>query len=215
MSAGLVPNRALFAYRIALRRFKRPPRITGELRDWSAEFTLPDLSRLDGETNFAEVFAGWDAAALYFAVRVRGKHDDPVCDHEQFWTADGFRVWVDTRDNKGIHRGNRFCRQFCLFPDDFTVRICGVPRATEDPPAANAADIRVAGRRLADGWAAELALPASVLPGFDPFEQPRLGLTYNVRDSEHAEQFLTLGDPFPFWFDPSVWATAELCDSGG
>lgn len=214
MRSGLVPNRALFAFKIALRRFGKPPRITGELRDWTDAFRLPDLSRLDGGANFAEVFAGWDDAGLYLAVRVRGKRMPPACDHEQFWQADGFRVWVDTRDNKAAHRAGRFCRQFCLFPDDFTVRVAAVPRAAEEPPPANPADIRAAGRRLADGWAAELALPASVLPGFDPVEQPRIGLYYNLRDAELGEQVLTLGEPFPFWFDPSVWATAELAPPG-
>ena len=60
------------------------------------------------------------------------------------------------------------------------------------------------GYRL-EGW-----LPASVLHGFDPESQSRLGFYYALRDSEFGEQFLSVGQDFPYAIDPSLWSTLEL-----
>ena len=210
MSEGLVPNRALFAFRIGVKRFARPPCLTGDLRDWSDEHRLPDLSGLDGRSGHAEVCMGWDQAALYFAVSVTGKRRPIACDHERFWTGDGFRVWLDTRDTHNVHRASRFCRQFCFLPDDFTGRQAAVPRAKEDAPLCDPGELTVVGKRKAGGYTMEIALPASALGGFDPEEHPRIGFYYYLRDAELGDQFLTLGGQFPFWMDPSVWASAEL-----
>jgi hypothetical protein len=49
-----------------------------------------------------------------------------------------------------------------------------------------------------------------VLHGFDPEQNPRLGVFWSVRDQERGEQTLSIGPEFPFWEDPSLWSVLEL-----
>jgi hypothetical protein len=60
------------------------------------------------------------------------------------------------------------------------------------------------------GYLLEAWLPSSVLNGYDPEAQPRLGFYYALRDAELGEQFLSIGADFPFAIDPSLWSTLEL-----
>lgn len=210
MSDVLIPNRAMFNFRIAVRKFAKPPKLTGDLKDWGEEYRLPDLSGLDRKEGHSDVYMGWDESALYFAVSVRGKKRPPECDRTHFWTGDGFRVWIDTREARDIHRATRFCHQFCFFPDDFTGRQAAVPRAKDDAPVCEPSALTVAGKKRAGGWDMELALSAAVLNGYDPAEHPRIGFYYYLKDAELGDQYLTLGGVFPYYTDPSIWATAEL-----
>ncbi len=83
-------------------------------------------------------------------------------------------------------------------------------RAREEAPRANIAELRLAASVSKTGYILEAWLPASVLYGFDPEVQPRLGFYYALRDSELGEQFLSVGPEFPFAVDPSLWSTLEL-----
>jgi hypothetical protein len=208
--AALVPNRVMFNFRLSVRRFAKPPRIDGKLADWTDTHRLPDLSGLEDRESHADVYMGWDEFALYFAVVMREKWEEPVCDRERYWTRDGFRIWIDTRDTRDIHRASKYCRQFCFFPDDFTGRQMAVPNAKEDAPIAEPSAFKVAGKRRRDGWQMEVALPASVLGGYDPVEHPRIGFCYYLKDMEVGDQWLTLGGVFPYYQDPSVWASVDL-----
>ena len=62
----------------------------------------------------------------------------------------------------------------------------------------------------AGGYRIEAFLPAAVLNGFDPEQNPRLGVYYAVRDMELGEQVLSVGSDFPFSEDPSLWGVLEL-----
>src|SRR5437588_149367 len=62
----------------------------------------------------------------------------------------------------------------------------------------------------AGGYLLEAYLPAAVLNGFDPEQNPRLGFFYAVRDRERGEQTLGLGSDFPYAEDPSLWGVLEL-----
>ncbi len=64
--------------------------------------------------------------------------------------------------------------------------------------------------RTAHGYIVEAFLPATVLNGFDPEQNPRLGFYYVVKDTELGEQVLSVGADFPYWEDPSLWSVLEL-----
>jgi len=53
-------------------------------------------------------------------------------------------------------------------------------------------------------------LPAEVLTGFDPAENPRLGFFYWLKDTELGSQSLTASRDFPVAEDPSLWSVLEL-----
>ncbi|MGB9626961.1 MAG: hypothetical protein ACPMAQ_19070, partial [Phycisphaerae bacterium] len=84
--SALIPNRQLFRYEIPLRRRRQPPRIDGDLRDWSDEFLVPPLGKLDGQQPFAPVYLAWDDNGLYVACCVTGKRRSLHCEPEEFWT---------------------------------------------------------------------------------------------------------------------------------
>ena len=60
------------------------------------------------------------------------------------------------------------------------------------------------------GYRLEAFLPAAVLHGFDPEQNPRLGIYCAVRDQELGEQSLSVGGDFPCAEDPSLWSVLEL-----
>lgn len=74
----------------------------------------------------------------------------------------------------------------------------------------NIAEIRLWSAVTKTGYCLESWLPASVLHGYDPEAQPRLGFYFALRDAELGEQFLSVGADFPFAIDPSLWSTLEL-----
>ena len=49
-----------------------------------------------------------------------------------------------------------------------------------------------------------------MLHGFDPEQNPRLGIYYAVRDTELGEQVLSVGSDFPYAEDPTLWSVLEL-----
>jgi cell division protein FtsI/penicillin-binding protein 2 len=60
------------------------------------------------------------------------------------------------------------------------------------------------------GYSLTAHLPAGVLNGFDPAENPRIGLLVMVEDGELGQQSLTVGDELNWWIDPSMWPVGEL-----
>ena len=85
-----------------------------------------------------------------------------------------------------------------------------IPRALQDAPLAAPAEVPFRCERIKNGYILEAFLPAGVLNGFDPEQNPRLGFFYVVRDAEPGEQFLSLNADFPYGEDPSLWSVLEL-----
>jgi hypothetical protein len=83
-------------------------------------------------------------------------------------------------------------------------------RARDEAPRANRDEIRLWAAVSKTGYCLETWLPATCLHGYDPEAQPRLGFYFALRDSELGEQFLSVGNDFPFAIDPSLWSTLEL-----
>lgn len=215
----LVPNRFLFRFEFPLYRCRRPPKLDGRVDDWEGRFLLPRLHEIDGESGFADVFATWDEGGFYLGCRVRGKTGSPRCDPAQYWKGDNIRLMTDMRDTRAIHRATRFCRQFYFLPigggQDGQEAIAGaakVNRATEDAPPVRAGELAAVARVSRSGYSLTAYLPAAVLSGFDPVENPRIGVFYIVEDQELGQQFLTVGDDLSWSVDPSTWATAVLTE---
>lgn len=214
---GLLPNRFLFRYSFPVRYERKLPKSGKKLLDLSSDFALPELGDLDGAKPFGELRLAWNQGGLGISVEVRGKKRAPQCDPRALETADGLRVFIDTRNTQNIHRASRYCHQFFLLPaggDPDGAQPCGIQspilRAREEAPLANPAELHLAGVVSKTGYLLEAWLPASALNGFDPEEQPRLGFYYALRDGELGEQCLTVGAEFPYAIDPSLWSTLEL-----
>jgi hypothetical protein len=217
MSTPLVSPRFLFRFAAACRQCTA--RSNKEWPALGAEHRLPDLMALDGQRNYAEVRAGWNEAGLWFAVEVMGKRQEPWCRATRLDESDGLWLWIDTRDTHNVHRASRFCHQFVFVPfgggakqNQPMATMLAIRRARENPKPLAEGTLKARSEALAGGYRLEAHVPAGALTGFDPVEQPRLGFTYAVRDSELGIQSYSCDIELPYDEDPSLWATLELSE---
>ncbi len=216
---SIVPNRFLFKFELPLHRCATPPAMDGRVATWDDRWRLPALHTLDGESGFGDVYVTWDENGLYVGCEVGGKTRPPRCDPERFWKADNLRLMTDMRDTRQIRRASRFCQHFYLLPvgggrlrQDPVAGSAPVHRAVEGAPVFPPGEMPIASRLTRTSYCLTAHLPARCLNGFDPAENPRIGLYYMLEDSEHGHQCLTVGDDLNWWVDPSTWVTAVLCD---
>ncbi len=214
---ALIPNRLLFGFEFPLRHRAESPVLDGRLSGWTDAELLPKLGEIDGGRDFADVWACWNESGLCIACRVTDKRKPLRCDPKSFWTGDNLRLCIDTRDAKDNRRATRFCRQFFFLPTGGGAKhdlpACGTnkfQRAREDAPPIPAQRLQVASSVSRTGYTLEAHVPADCLVGFDPIEHRRIGFYYILEDTEHGQQFLTVGDELLWYVDPSTWATAAL-----
>ena len=159
----------------------------------------------------------WNELGLGLRVEVRGKEKLPQGDAARPRHSDGVSLWVDTRDARASHRASRYCHQFHFLPaaagtdrDEPAFLQTKLHRALQDAPLAPASAVPFRCERVKRGYRIEAFLPAAVLNGFDPEQNPRLGFYYAVRDAELGDQVLSVGSEFPYWEDPTLWSVLEL-----
>lgn len=216
---SLVPNRALFKFEFPLRRCAKPPNLDGDAAKWDERYLLPPLHELDGQTGFGQVFAAWNDEGLYLAAIVSGKKRPLQCDPQRFRQSDVLRVLTDMRDTRTIRRATRFCQQFYFLPigggrggKEPVAGSAPVARAQADASPAKPGDILIASKVARDGYSLTAHIPARLLVGFDPAENPRIGFFAIIEDTELGHQSLTVDDDLNWWCDPSTWPTAVLVD---
>ena len=138
-------------------------------------------------------------------------------DPRNFWQADCFEVWLDTRDVKDGHRANRYCHHFFFLPGGSgrdgkgpIGRQTSIDKAREQAPPCPEEAIKVGLRRLKRSYQMEIFLPAEGLNGYQPREFDRLGFNYVLHDLELGSQSWSVDRTPPFDGDPSRWGTAQL-----
>ncbi len=217
---SVVPPSLLFRYALPVRQLKSlpPPAKARRIPSLTERYSLPDIASLNGSVRFGDVRVAWNPKGLAIAVVVAGRSAPLACNPDAPTESDGLQIWLDTRNTQTIHRATRFCHQFCLLPARETgpaeqpwAGQVEIARAREQVLCSND-DIRIASVARADGYALQAWLPAAVLTGFEPGTSPQLGFYYHLKDSELGDQFLSVGDDFPFASDPSLWATLDLQD---
>jgi hypothetical protein len=215
---SLIPHRLLF-------RVAHPCRYVKDIPQAEADdlLALPDACRLDNfaamddRSNFADVRIAWNELGLGFQVVVTGKDNPPRGDAARPRQSDGVTLWIDTRDARTSHRATRYCHQFHLLPagggrerEDAVLLQTPIHRALHDAPNNLDSTIPFRAVRKSTGYKVEVFLTAAVLYGFDPEQNPRLGIYYAVHDTELGDQVLSVGSDFPYWEDPSLWSILDL-----
>ena len=214
----LVPHRFLFRVAYPCRYAKGIPREDEDrLLDLAEGYRLDNFAKMDEAANFADVRLGWNEFGLGFQVEVKGKEREPQGDASRPRGSDGVSLWLDTRDARTSHRASRYCHQFYFLPagggperDEPVFGQAKINRALHDAPLCPPTAVPFRCLREKTGYVVEAFLPAGVLNGFDPEQNPRLGVYYAVRDAELGEQVLSVGSEFPYWEDPSLWSVLEL-----
>jgi hypothetical protein len=178
---------------------------------------LDNFAGMDGQRNFADVRLAWNDLGLGLQVEVAGKENAPVGDVNRPRASDGITLWIDTRDARTSHRASRYCHQFHFLPagegterDEPAFVQTKINRALKDAPISPASAVPFRAERKTNGYCLEAFLPAAVLHGFDPEQNPRLGVCYLVHDNELGDQVLSVGTDFPIAEDPTLWSVLEL-----
>jgi len=215
---ALISHRFLFHIAYPCRYIKDMPREDDDsLLDLPEACRLDNFAAMDEGCNFADVYLAWNELGIGLQVEVKGKDQLPQGDAARPRGSDGVTLWLDTRDARASHRASRYCHQFHFLPtgggpdhDEPAFVQTKINRALQDAPLcqANAVPFRCEHRK--GGYLLEAFLPAGVLNGFDPEQNPRLGISYAIRDAERGEQVLSVGADFPYWEDPSLWSVLEL-----
>ena len=217
MTTPLLPQAFWFRLAMPCLRIDAIPRAAGRLLDLPASCRLPEFTRLEGQTPWADVRAAWNPKGLGIAVEVARSGGSAAR-----WAdaVNGLELWVDTRDTRDVHRATRFCHHFAAYMApaskgpiaEPTVAQQPIGRALANAPGAAPKAIKAWAERMRTGWRLELFLSAEALHGFDPETNRRLGLYYQVVDAGLGDQFLGVGREFPVGEDPSLWATLQLRD---
>jgi hypothetical protein len=188
-----------------------------DLLDLPEECMLDNVGAMDGRPSFADIRLAWNEQGIGLQVSVRGKDQLPQGDVSRPRASDGVTLWLDTRDARASHRASRFCHQFHFLPagggperDEPAFVQVAIHRALQDAPLCPASAVPFRSRSKKSGYRIEAFLPAVVLSGFDPEQNPRLGFFIAVRDGELGDHLLSSGPEFPYWEDPSLWSTLEL-----
>jgi hypothetical protein len=219
----LVPHRFLFRVAVPCRFVPDVPHDEeDDLLDLSEGCRVDNYAAMDDRKNFADVRLAWNEAGLALQVEVRGKERPAAGDAARPRQSDGVTLWVDTRDARTSHRASRYCHQFHFLPagggperDEPAFVQTKINRALQDAPPAAAGAVPLQADLHAGGYRLQAFLPAAVLTGFDPEQNPRLGVFYAVHDTELGTQTLGIGPDFPFAEDPTLWSVLELVREGG
>jgi hypothetical protein len=215
--ATLLPPSFLFHVCYPCRHVKDIPHKKDDLLDLPPSCRLESFAVMDGRPAFADLRLAWNEQGLGLQVEVRGKDQLPQGDISRPRASDGVTLWLDTRDARTSHRASRFCHQFHFLPagggpehDEPAFAQVPIHRALQDAPLCTQADVKFRSRSRKSGYVIEAFLPAAVLNGFDPEQNPRLGFFVAVRDSEHGDHLLSGSAEFPYWEDPSLWSALQL-----
>lgn len=218
---ALLPHHFLFRVAHPCRYVKEIPlEERDELLDLPEQCRIDNFAAMDEQRNFAEVRLAWNEFGLGLQVEVKGKRQSPQGDSARPRGSDGVTLWIDTRDARTSHRASRYCHQFHFLPtgggpdhDEPALVQAKINRALQDAPPCSPNEVPFRATPTKKGYLLEAFLPAAVLHGFDPEQNPRLGFYYAVRDAELGEQVLSVGADFPYWEDPSLWSVLELVSS--
>ena len=185
-----------------------------------ASCRLPSFGALADRPVFADVRMAWCKAGIGIHVSVNGKRQLPWCRESRLDDSDGFHLWIDTRCSPGIHRATQYCHRFLWMPsgggpkrEKPVVSLIPINRARSHPKGVTAEQLKIASYARHDGYELSGFVPTSALTGFDPSEQPRVGMYYTVIDRELGWQTLALGPEYPVMDDPSLWGEAVLNDA--
>jgi hypothetical protein len=215
---SLVPHRFLFRLTYPGRYLKGIPAEEGDrLLELPEACRIDNFAEMDEQHNFADVRVAWNEFGIGLQAEIKGKERLPEGNAGRLRSSDGLTCWIDTRDARTSHRASRYCHQFYLLPtgggpdgDEPVFSQAKINRALSDAPLCNPSEVPFRCVRTKHGYIVEAFLPAGVLNGFDPEQNPRLGFYYVVRDAELGEQVLSVGPEFPYWEDPSLWNVLEL-----
>lgn len=220
------PTSARVTTDVRAARLGIPPRIDGDLEEWSTEqgYRTPHIVETDpawdGSVDVDAIwYLGWDESALYFGIQVSDERHVQENTAQFSYYGDGIEIQLDTdRDGDLGPSVNQDDFQFVVSPGDFGGRPAGSWRFRGDDAGllsdAPGSGVRVASRQREGGYTLEFAIPWSDLE-MVPRSGLTLGATFDLNDNDTPgstqTQFLMLSNvPGRLWRTPDTWGTLTL-----
>lgn len=214
-SPSLIDPTFLFRFEVTLR--KNACKWTAKGLKLPESCRLPSFGALAERPVYADVRMAWSAGGIGVHVLVNGKRQLPWCRESRLDDSDGIHLWIDTRCSPSIHRATQNCHRFLWMPagggpqrDKPVTSLIPIHRARSHPKSIAPDLLKIAAYPRHDGYELSGFVPAAAMTGFDPGEQPRIGLYYAVVDRELGWQTFSLGPEYPVVEDPSLWGEAVL-----
>ncbi len=216
MASQLIPPRFLFrwAFPVNYRSLSQSARSPLPLE---SQYALPRLENFDGTSAWIDLFVAWHESGLGIGIEVHGKSARPVCDPGNPQTSDGITLWLDTRATQNVHRATKYCHSYLVMPTgsgrqqrEPGIQQLALSQAREPSGVQSTDGIQLLADVRDNGYRLDVWFPAASLYGYDPVNHTRLGFFLAVDDRELGTQTLTVGEEFPYHFDPSIWQTLEL-----
>ena len=211
----LVNPAALFRLRLPCRRRERlwPPAAWG-LDD---ACRLPSFSEVAGVPDILDLRLAWNPEGLAVRGLVHGVGATRWCHTTRPEDSDGLHLWIATRPTGESHRAGRWCRRLAILPtgggrlaDKPAAVAAAIPRTSELPAELHEGAIAVESHLLADGWQVDAFIGSAALPGWDPFESPRLGFFAAVVDRRLGKVPCFAPPEYPWDADPTTWIELDL-----
>ena len=214
---SIVPHRFLVRFSHPVPYHKTMPLSGSHVVQLPESARLENFAALDELKNFADVRLAWNELGIGFQVIVSGKTQAVECDADRPQSSDGLFLWIDTRGDRTAHRASRYCHQFALLPsgggadkDEPSLSQSKINRALMDAPLLGSGYVPFRASKTKGGYTLEAFFPAAMLNGYDPEQNPKMGLYYAIRDAELGDQYLGVNRDFPIADDPSLWHSIEL-----
>jgi hypothetical protein len=196
-----------------------PIKIDGDLSDWDEINLVPDLMHLRSERPFADVYFSWDDDNLYIGFKVLYKINPVEVDTRGFWRRDCMELWIDLRNDKTHRRYTEHCHQFFLLPkgrkgkpDLATAGECRQPGSAIQENIYDHPEIEIASVIDQHEYSVEARIPESVIPTYDPVNQPFIGFNYHINNTDRRAQWWSCGQDFSRHTDSSTWGSIELVE---
>ncbi|MGN6724462.1 MAG: hypothetical protein ACTHLZ_00955 [Tepidisphaeraceae bacterium] len=202
-------------------KLEKPITINGELSDWSETYRMNGIRRSQtigiDRTNVRppNIYMGWRDEGLYMAAEVFDSYIETVPALGRWWTRDNIEFWLSTRPVSSDQQVyNPYCHQFFYVPE-FNVATgqLGTVGQWHRPGDAIADNlipqphIQQSTRLLPGRYVVEMFIPASVLHGWDPHNDPKLAFNLHVRNFQASLDY--------FWSAPKELTTQVRPDTWG
>ena len=206
-------------------KLDRPPRVNGNLSDWSEMHRLPGVrttQTVGYDRNPApqpNVYLGWRDEGLYLAFEVFDEGIQSTPGDGRWWTRDHVEFWVSTRPtskDQQVYDAN--CHQFFFVPNERPSEgVLGVVGQWHRPGDAIKEnmiphpDVIQQARILPDRYVTEMFVPARVMHGWDPQASPEIAFNLHVRNFEvAADYFWSAPKELYTQVRPNTWGTLVL-----
>ena len=206
-------------------KLDRPPRINGNLSDWSEMQRLPGVrttQTVGYDRNPApqpNVYLGWREEGLYLAFEVFDESIQSAPADGRWWTRDHVEFWISTRPtgkDQQVYDAN--AHQFFFVPNERPSEgVLGVVGQWHRPGDAIAAnliphtEIIQQARVMPDRYVTEMFIPARALHGWDPHNAPEIAFNLHARNFElAADYFWSAPKELYTQARPNTWGTLVL-----